>query len=402
MPKLALRRRQFIGLGLTGLAGLAIGVRSGAIGEIVGDPALGASTTLDLTIGEALVEMVDLTPVYMWTFGDASGPRVPGPVLHALEGDTLTIRVRNTLDEPHAFAIHGTAITTGPIAPGATVTLTTTAPAAGTYIYLDPLNAPVNRLLGLHGTMVVLPAAGNCPYSTPTPAVRALFDDLGTAAHFPGEPWKAERTRIWHVHTVDPVWHAMAQDGQAIDARRLIDGYRPRYFTLNGASGFFASHNPKNAPIGNLGQPFLIRITNTGMCAHSLHIHGNHIYIVSENGTVPEDAPWIDSWQCGPLDRVDWLLPMLRPPDIPGPANRPLRDVIPEELGYLDSYGLPQAPLEFPMHCHMEPSQTAAGGNYPGGLVTHWAITGDVDGRAFPTAPAAFLCAPLRGTASTT
>ena len=50
-----------------------------------------------------------------------------------------------------------------------------------------------------------------------------------------------------------------------------------------------------------------------------------------------------------------------------------------EELSYRDKYGLFQSPIEYPMHCHMEPSQTAAGGNYPGGLVTHWAITGDLD-----------------------
>ena len=31
------------------------------------------------------------------------------------------------------------------------------------------------------------------------------------------------------------------------------------------------------------------------------------------------------------------------------------------------------------MHSHKEPSQTANGGNYPGGMVTHWAITGDLD-----------------------
>jgi hypothetical protein len=28
------------------------------------------------------------------------------------------------------------------------------------------------------------------------------------------------------------------------------------------------------------------------------------------------------------------------------------------------------------MHCHTEMSQTAAGGNYPMGLVTHWEMTG--------------------------
>jgi hypothetical protein len=39
--------------------------------------------------------------------------------------------------------------------------------------------------------------------------------------------------------------------------------------------------------------------------------------------------------------------------------------------------------MTYPMHCHSEPSQAGAGGNYPGGLVTHWAITGDINGVPF-------------------
>ena len=69
-----------------------------------------------------------------------------------------------------------------------------------------------------------------------------------------------------------------------------------------------------------------------------------------------------------------------------GERRRP--DVIPHELaltieGPNGSPGVPQSPLAFPMHCHVEMSQSAAGGNYPRGLVAHWEITGDVDGVDF-------------------
>jgi hypothetical protein len=33
-------------------------------------------------------------------------------------------------------------------------------------------------------------------------------------------------------------------------------------------------------------------------------------------------------------------------------------------------------PLRYVMHCHCEMSQTAGGGNYPMGAVTHWEMTG--------------------------
>jgi hypothetical protein len=32
----------------------------------------------------------------------------------------------------------------------------------------------------------------------------------------------------------------------------------------------------------------------------------------------------------------------------------------------------------YPMHCHAEPSQTAAGGLYPGGLVADWTLAAPV------------------------
>jgi len=172
----------------------------------------------------------------------------------------------------------------------------------------------------------------------------------------------------------------MAEAGRPIDASRLVSDYRTTYFTLNGASGFFASHDPANAPAGRVGQPHLVRIVNTGMAAHSLHIHGNHVFLCAVDGAPASNVRFVDTWRVGPLGRADWLLPFIRPPDVCGPEARPLREVMREELSYRDPYGIAQCPIEYPMHCHMEPSQTATGGNYPGGLVTHWAITGDLDG----------------------
>lgn len=377
-----IERRQFLGLGMLSLAAtMALGTTQ--VGRF-GGKALASVRPIELTISDALVEMVDLSQVYMWTFGNADGPSLPGPLLIATEGDTIELSVLNALDEPHAFAVDGTAVTTGPIAPGERAELSFTAPAPGTYIYLDPLSAPLNRLMGLHGVMVVMPAQGPSPYSDPPPALATLFADLGRTAHFPGEPWIQERTRIWHLHTVDPRWNARVAAGERVDPLQVATDFLPRYFLLNGQSGYFASHDPRTTPVGRIGQPHLIRIVNTGVAAHSLHIHGNHVFMIAENGTPASNAPFIDSWQVAPLDRVDWLLPYLRPPDIPGPVGTPLRGVMREELAYRDKNGLFQSPIEYPMHCHMEPSQTAAGGNYPGGLVTHWAITGDLDGTSFP------------------
>ena len=390
----AMDRRRFLALGLTGTAA-AMALGTTQIGRVAGllggTAAAAASPVYRLTITDAMVEMVDLDPVYHWVFADQDGAHLPGRTLHAVEGDPITVGITNALDEPHAFAIHDTGVNTGPIAPGAYREITFTAPAAGTYIYLDPLNAPVNRLLGLHGILIVLPRSGRSPYSSPTTKVARLFDDLGTTAHFPGDPWRIERTILWHVHSVDIRWNRLASTGATLDPAKVRGDFQTTYFTLNGASGFFASHKHENAPAGRIGQPHLIRIANTGLCAHSLHIHGNHVYVCSHNGVPQASVRMVDTWRVGPLERADWLLPFIKPPDICGPEARPLREVMRQELGYRDDYGIAQCPVEYPMHCHMEPSQAAKGGNYPGGLVTHWAITGDVD---MDFADAGFDCLP--------
>ena len=354
-----------------------------------------SSAVYRLSITEALFEMVDGKQVYMWAFEDLDSvrnpsqlPHVPGPVLEATAGVPLTIEITNNLPQEHAFAIPGL-FAGPPIPPGATTKLSIpiSADKAGTYMYLDPLNDPANRVLGLHGALTVQPATGNTPYSNPTTSVQSLFNSLGTTAQFPGEPWKRERTRIWLFHQVDPAVNQMAQSGvdpKQIAAFLVTPGqFKPRYFTINGDSGAFAAHNHTIVPSGRIGQPHLIRILNAGLVSHSPHIHGNHVYVLSVNNVVQGNVFLIDTWTTKPMDRVDWLLPFIRPPDIPGDPAKPLRDLLPTELAMVLG-GVAQSPLRYPMHCHTEMSQTAAGGNYPQGLVTDWDLTGDLD-LDFPT-----------------
>lgn len=379
----AVSRRRFLTVVGTGMTVVAVGSLAGS--RTFGPSASAAATTVNLRFTEALVEMYDLRKVYMWLFADATGPKFPGPALLARQGDTLTVNLSNELDEPHAFAIPGTSIRSGNVPPRGQATLTFTVPAPGSYLYVDPLNAPVNRLLGLHGALVVLPSSGNTPYASPPVRVQRLFNDLGRAAHFPGQPWIPERTKIWLLQDVDPRWNARAEAGQSIDPAVLRSQWLARYFLISGRAGFFSAHDSQGdiAPRDLLGRPYLIRILNAGLNTHSLHLHGNHFYLASVNGVAQNNVQWLDTYMHAPLSRIDWLHPFMRPPDIPGAKTRPLREAARQELAFVDDYGLPAKPLGFPMHCHCEMSQAAAGGNYPGGLVTHWAITGDVDGRAF-------------------
>jgi hypothetical protein len=388
-----MKRREVLKYGMCGLAAISLKSMGCSGSNYIGQD-------ISLNITEALFEMVDRRPVYMWAFQDPNqpdplkaGPRVPGPVISVVERETIDLTLTNTLRENHGFRIPSApgqpdVVDFGTLAPGETKTKYFLAPSPGIYMYFDPLNSPVNRVLGLHGVMVVMPRVtlNKSPYTDPTTNVLDLFNDLGTTAAFPGQAWDPARQLIWNLHSIDPKWNDLAQSGRAIDAGQFQGGFLPRYFTINGKSGFFASHDMDTAMEGHVGQPMLVRIVNSGLATHSPHIHANHVFVLAVNDVVQNNVFFVDTFTVRPLDRVDWLVPFQRPPDIPVHPNNPnqlLRIDAAQEL-QLSFGGVKQSPLDFPMHCHMEMSQTAAGGNYPLGIVTHFAFTGDVDGVPFP------------------
>ncbi len=402
-----INRRELIRYALVGAAAFAGGIVANRYGAILKEPRLGGQYKLGIT--EALVEMVDRKPVYHWAFEDLDQlkpmPQMPGPLIDAIEGNELEFSVTNSLPQAHGFRIPGVAGIVGnglEIAPGETAHFSFSAPRAGSYLYFDHLNTPVNRVLGLHGPFVVMAKAGNTLYSSPTSAVQRLFNDLGKHERFPGHPWVEKHSRIWLINSIDPGMNARVEKGERLVAADFLDRFLPQYFTINGLSGAYATHDHSVVPEGRIGEPHLIRIMNAGLAHHSLHLHANHFYVVAkvdegaENQMVQENVVLIDSVTVKPLERMDWLHPFVRPPDIPGDPKKPLRELLKEELN-LRIGGVPQSPLHFPMHCHMEMSQTAAGGNYPQGLVTDWLCTGDVDGVDFPHSSPAEAGGPPAG-----
>ena len=429
-----MKRRDFLKFGTAGLAVVAVGTMadwplvwrgSKAYASSLG----GSHLTLDMVERDA--EMVDGIRVPMWAYmltDDNHGAalmaaRIPGPVLVALEGDRIELHITNhiTTGGAHGFAIPGVPLRVDDatvdqvtIPPGNNeVRIEFTAPAAGTYMYLDPLNAPVNRTMGLHGVLVVLPnpVGNNTPYSTPTPSVQRLFNDLGTAAHFPGAPWDQARNAIWVFNCIDPVKAAAATaSGAAIAPATFLGGFLPQYFTINGKSGFFSAQHgngdeggagghehasglentlligeglfdPQGSVSihGRVGQPIVIRTLNAGLMWQSPHIHGNHVYNLSDaniNGSrqILSNLTMVDTWAMAPGDIKDVLHAYIAPPDIPANFWEAANAGTNQEV----------FPLLYPMHDHNEISNTAAGGNYPQGAATHWQIDGPFD----PTDPA--------------
>jgi hypothetical protein len=341
----------------------------------------------------------------------AGGVRIPGPGLVALEGDRIRLHITNNIGQggAHGFAIPGVPLTVnGNVvtevtipAGGEEVEIEFTAPAAGTYMYLDPLNAPVNRVMGLHGALIVLPdpVGNNTPYSSPTSRVQKLFDDLGSTTYFPGNPWDPMRNVVWVFNVIDPVKCAAAAVAGAIAPAAFLDNFLPQYFTINGKSGYFSAQHgghgsgaeseheeegrtsladgffdlQRNISIsGTVGQPMLIRTLNAGLMWQSPHIHGNHVYLLSHANVLDgsrqvfNNLTMIDTWSITPGDVKDVLLPFIQPPDIPAATWSRFANGSSDEL----------FPFIYPMHDHNELSNTAAGANYPFGAATHWQIDG--------------------------
>jgi hypothetical protein len=290
-------------------------------------------------------------------------------------GSTVRIRVHNRLKQPHRLDIPGIA-STGRIPAGATRTVSFKATVPGTYIYSDQINSPVERLLGLHGVLVVVPRHHRWRLSA-------------RGAEF-------ERQWVWVCEDVDPEWCRRAQRGQKIDPVRTPAV--PRYFMLNGRSGYLslgvsddetinhATHeetlpggSPRQTDVRNFSKSDgrgsivtgqLVRIVNAGVVVHQMHFHGNHVWTLRRNGRdFPRSGGFVDAeghvilqqWEdvveLDPLDRKEVILPIRRPPET------------------LDQVWDARAESwHYPMHCHAEPSQTAAGGLYPGGAVADWVL----------------------------
>lgn len=375
-----MKRRQFLQLGAVGTAAAMFVPSTRAF-------ASGNPRNFMLVIRPATASMIDGTEVYTLVY--CLDGLTAHPELRVTEGDPITISVTNNDVAPHGFAIPGIADAVIPmIEPGGTGTVTFVAPAGGSFLYVDPYKAPLYRVLGLHGAFIVDPIEGDTlagsptPFSqhTHTPQVAALFDALGgDSGPFPGDKWKPgdpNREKLWLFTQIDPSLNARVKAGESVNPDLVVGSFLPRYFTINGVSGFDASHvhagsngtSPAERimPRGRQGQPCLIRTMNAGLATHSVHIHGNHCMECSETddygGNVLETHVYErDVWLLAPLGRIDMLLPFERPPDIPVGKWPPREE---------------DFPLRYVMHCHNEISQTAGGGNYPMGAVTHWEMTG--------------------------
>ena len=129
-----------------------------------GHPELNGST-FDLTIGDTPVNVTGSR-----SSATLVNQMLPGPVLHWRQGDTVTLRVRNTLSVPTSIHWHGIrspadmdgvpALSFMGIKPGETFTYRIPLPEHQTGTYWYHSHSAFQKQTGLYGAIVVEPRAG--------------------------------------------------------------------------------------------------------------------------------------------------------------------------------------------------------------------------------------------------
>lgn len=245
------------------IAALLIPVAVSAAGPITS----GACTTVGTTVTcdlEARPGPLTLpgtsTPIWGFAVAPGGSASVPGPVLIATSGDTVTVHLANFLPVRTSILFDGQPMVpdlTG-VAAGASKTYTFTAGAPGTYLYEAGLlpGTQYQVAKGLYGALIVRPS-GAPMQANADPA--SGFDDEALVVL--GEV----DTNLTASTTPD-----------TFDLR----GYAPRYLLINGAA------YPQTSPITSAsGHRLLLRYLDAGLQHHSMGVLGLRQTILDDDGS---------------------------------------------------------------------------------------------------------------------
>jgi FtsP/CotA-like multicopper oxidase with cupredoxin domain len=195
--------------------------------------------------------------VPIWGFAaTCANPGLPGPVLTATVGDTVTVTVTNALPAGHdvTFEVPGIDFAAGPDSapPGGTVTRTFTASAPGTYLYQSGGDAGRQVAMGLYGALIVRPATAGQAY----PSADSAYD--------------VEAPLV--LSAIDPAFNAAPETFD-------LHAYRATYWLINGKS--YPDTAPGITAAG--GQRLLLRYLNAGYDNTTMSLLGMHARVVARD-----------------------------------------------------------------------------------------------------------------------
>jgi len=302
--------------------------------------------------------MIDGLVVPFAGFGSTPDrPELPSGQLEVQTGDTVTLTITNRASLPIGFTVPGVpGANAAPVAPRQSRTFSFTAPPVpGTFSYVGTVSgsADTGRALGATGAMVVLPRGSRTSVDSLFPGVRGRAVRQKLFGRQSGSliPAVVAQERTWLFAELNPATARDLAGGRVA----LPSDPEPEYFLINGLGGMLAVedvHTNITGSPGGLGQPgeaTLVRMINTGRAPRSVHMHGNHFWVLSH-----PDTPWLvgafkDTVRVPPAGVVDVIVPMEIPPD---------------------SFPVTAHGQKYVVHDHIEMAETASGGHYPAGMVS--------------------------------
>ncbi len=293
--------------------------------------------------------------VYMWGYaqGIATPMNHPGPNLIAQVGEEIRVTLTNQLgagvDTSMVFPGHvvdasgGTpGFMTNEAANGGNVTYTFTATHPGTYTYYSGTDTSLQTEMGLFGTIVVYPAAGQ-PSGGGT---------SGQAYDVDNSTFDFEY--LYVLSEIDDAIHNMVENGLAAEVN--MNERKPRYWLINGRTGpdtLFPTGAPylPNQPNGSLSRTcvnhdVLMRVVGAGHDPHPFHTHGQNFRVIARDG-----RPRVSS-AVSPVSDVgisDFTLTVN-----PGQTYDAIWTWKGENLGW-DIYGHEPDPVTYPLPPHLPP-----------------------------------------------
>ncbi len=263
-------------------------------------PGVANAATVYLRAAATDVVMPDGTSVHIWGFAKCAGPQqpgdpgctgnevptLPGPVLEAVEGQTLTVSVLNDLDDPISIIVPGMEITplsgydsatakrayTTEVTSGQTGSYTfgvNQALRPGTYLYESGSDQAKQVQMGLYGALIVRPA----DFDATQDALRTV-SGAGTNSAFHHE-------EVLVLSEIDPAWHRAVKNGDPYNAVY----FTPKYWLINGKA--YPQTKELTARVGN---SVLLRYVNAGSQDHVIVTEGLNQRHVS-NDTFPVKFP---------------------------------------------------------------------------------------------------------------
>jgi len=293
----------------TAAAGIATSAALSSPAHAVVDGVTG--TSFALVAKSDYISTADGNAIFMWGYGSGStaGAQLsyPGPTLIVNEGDTVTVTLTNTLDEPVSIVFPGQVGVTAAAVAGkssAQGQLTLEAGAAtktanggvsysfvathpGTFLYHSGSHEDLQIEMGLAGAIVVRPHG----YAASAPTA---YDSPATAY---------DREYLFLETEIDPVIHAAVDKSTATPKSAVVDMSKrfANYWFFNGRNGADTlqdSYVPwlPAQPYGTMprmhpGEKVLMRVVGAGLDVHPFHHHGNHARMIARDGMLSESAP---------------------------------------------------------------------------------------------------------------